>query len=275
MGHTWLNRDLDKQQKQSIAEAYSAGESMESIRQRFSCSRRTIRAILSDLGVSIRTSPSSFLLGKANARKHKLNESFFDKIDNEASAYFLGLLCADGWVSGRPGEIGLSLADPEPVHAFRDALDYSGAVVPRKPSGYGKLSIYELRFRSLYMWRHLRKLGVDHNKTETLAASLLVHIDSECLHHFVRGFMDGDGGCRYKGTRRDGCVYFCGTKSILSALSSLLNQRLGVSNIEPRAQGSKLWVIEWAGNKQFKLLRGWLYENANLYLKRKKDKFYA
>lgn len=42
-------------------------------------------------------------------RTYTLNENFFDKIDCEEKAYFLGFLYADGWVDKKGYQISISL----------------------------------------------------------------------------------------------------------------------------------------------------------------------
>lgn len=51
-----------------------------------------------------------------NARKHSINECFFESINSEKSAYWLGFLYADGYVSSNGNRIALGLCNKDYDH---------------------------------------------------------------------------------------------------------------------------------------------------------------
>lgn len=66
----------------------------------------SIRSLLLKRGVKLRTKSEIY-------RKYSLNQNYFDCIDTEAKAYYLGLLYADGYNNEKGGEIHLSLQEED------------------------------------------------------------------------------------------------------------------------------------------------------------------
>jgi hypothetical protein len=81
-----------QQSDQIIVNEYISGESSEVLAEKHNTGGNTIRRILKENGVKIRPSTE-------NKRKYKINQDFFETIDTEEKAYFLGLLYADGSLS--------------------------------------------------------------------------------------------------------------------------------------------------------------------------------
>src|SRR5690606_14362207 len=65
-------------------------------------------------------------------RKYKINQNFFDNIDTEEKAYFLGLLCADGCnhINNTKVSLFLKESDKEILEKFKNMLQ------PEKPLNY-------------------------------------------------------------------------------------------------------------------------------------------
>lgn len=126
-------------------------------------------------------------------KKHLFNEGFFRSISCEASAYFLGLIAADGNLDKTQTKLELQLAEPD-HHILHDFLACIGAegckVSPRRRADREK-TFHRITLCSKAMGQDLVSWGITPDKTE--AMQLRRAVPKEWLRHFVRGFWDGDG----------------------------------------------------------------------------------
>jgi hypothetical protein len=99
-------------------------------------------------------------------------------------------------------------------------------------------------------------------------------------HHFIRGYIDGDGSFYHatgKG-KKVKQVFFSvrGTTAFLTSLRSTLEADL---NLEERTKDIRfnngIGVLEYGGNRLCKALAEYLYEDATIYLERKKEAAFA
>jgi hypothetical protein len=100
--------------------------------------------------------------------------------------------------------------------------------------------------------------------------------DHPLRHHFIRGYVDGDGSFYHsigKG-RKVKQVFFSvrGTTAFLTSLRSILEADL---NLEERTKEIRLnngiGVLEYGGNRLCKALAEYLYKDATIYLDRKRE----
>ncbi len=103
-------------------------------------------------------------------RKFPVNHDFFDKIDNEQNAYFLGLLYADGSNSVGGGDFRLSLKEDD-----KHILDTMTSLIqPTKPLYFAErrsenwIAQYMISVTSAHMSAKLTELGCTPQKTYTL-----------------------------------------------------------------------------------------------------------
>ena len=105
---------------QQIISFYEAGEGTYQIADKLSCSQTFIMNRLKKNNIPRRDAHSY-------TRKYITNENFFDTIDTEAKAYFLGLMYADGnnYVRGTHSyemSIALEEGDKYILEKFRDVI---------------------------------------------------------------------------------------------------------------------------------------------------------
>ena len=120
-------------------------------------------------------------------RVNNFNDDYFEKIDTEDKAYFLGLLFADGnvYLKRHRVQITLSNEDAYILNKFAECINYSGKL-------YSDRGLYsKLILPSKKMCNDLISLGCTANKSLTL--KFPDKVPSELLHHFIRGYFDGDG----------------------------------------------------------------------------------
>ena len=122
--------------------------------------------------------------------KYNINAHYFDTIDTESKAYFVGLLLADGHVS-KDGLIMLTMKDLDIVEKFRYVI---GSNAPIKTDRYRN---YAFNIRCKIMYEALISLGFTNRKSYQIDLErILSHIPKTLEHHFVRGLFDGDGSIR-------------------------------------------------------------------------------
>jgi hypothetical protein len=174
------------ERRAAITAAYLTGESQKDLAPRFGTSQARLSHKLREWGVATRR--------RGPERTYDLDEKFFDQINNEAKAYWLGFILADGCVR-QTGvgnwilEIGLQSKDCGHLHQFAAAIEYDG---PVKPSSDNK---HRIDLCSKQLCRDLIALGCVPDKTH--AGFRCPKIRATLLHHLYRGYFDGDGCLTY------------------------------------------------------------------------------
>lgn len=163
------------------------GWTMKRISEIYSTKRGTISAKLKENGIQT--------LSGGTTKNRLLRHDYFETIDTEAKAYFLGLILADGSVSQKEDKrsqqisIGLHTQDADILKVFAKELRYEGAFQTDN-RGEGVITI---SFRSSKMANDLAKYGIVPRKTYVTNHLPLDMIPADLQPHFLRGFMDGDG----------------------------------------------------------------------------------
>ena len=129
-------------------------------------------------------------------KTRQFDKRYFETIDSNPKAYWLGFLYADGWVSNKE-EVGIELdvEDTYILELFCKDLGNKHVIKYRERkkemNGYFFTSkTSTLRIYSKEMCSDLANLGLIENKTYS---SQYPTIETNFFFHFLRGFMDGDG----------------------------------------------------------------------------------
>lgn len=132
-------------------------------------------------------------------RKYTLDQTFFDSINTEAKAYFLGLLWADGSISKSAKrcsannrlQISQKIDDINQLHNLQKALKSNYLLYTSTTNNsYSKNhKIATLSINSVYLVNKLESLGVYNKENRTSIPKL----PNNLIHHFIRGYFDGDG----------------------------------------------------------------------------------
>ena len=202
-----------------------------------------------------------------------LDEHYFDKIDTEAKAYFLGLLISDGCVchskKGRAPLVCLTLKNEDSylLEKFVNEIN-SNKNVTSDGRGCSNINI-----SSRIMVNDLKKYGVIENKS--LKTIFPKNIPLEMYNHLIRGILDGDGSISYytrpsKKTHIK-AVRFCqGNKDFLQDLVDFLYEAVDIPKINVYQEKDSLWSVAYRKNTSVIKLIYYMYNNANIYMKRKK-----
>lgn len=116
------------------------------------------------------------------------------KEDKEFFYYFAGLIAADGYLYKVKNRIELSLQidDIELLNIIANKLSINVYVSKTKAKDRARIL-----FACKDFFTRLENLGITQKKSETMSLNLSA-IEKEYLHHFIRGYFDGDGTIFYR-----------------------------------------------------------------------------
>jgi hypothetical protein len=208
--------------------------------------------------------------------KYSLNESYFDVIDNEKKAYFLGLLMADGCVSDKNTvSISLKECDRHILDELIKELQTDSPLKFIKNNKKNQSNYYRVIFYSKKLCQSLIKLGCIPRKTHLLKCDISF-MSEKLINHFVRGCFDGDGCISYrlyKNKYLKSTINFTSSKSFCEGLSILIKQKFEYNMyMSTRHKNSDTKTVELSGNIQNKNIINWLYKDSTVFLFRKREK---
>lgn len=213
-------------------------------------------------------------------RKYNVNDLFFENIDNENKAYWLGFLLADGNINVRKGQdrlvLDISTKDIKHLEKFKKDIEFDGPIntyTIKSGKFIGKTHC-QIAITSQKLVDDLAKLGCVPNK------DLLIkypNIDSIFDMAFIRGNFDGDGSVflsnekHWRNNKISSIIHFRfhGTKDLLIEI----NKKLGLDGIVKQVKQSKSFVLAYKRRKKEILFYNMLYKNAIIFLERKKEIF--
>lgn len=205
---------------------------------------------------------------KHTGRKNKKYTIDIDKlVDNNITAYIVGLYAADGSNEKFGISLGLQKSDKNILEKISNYFNYTGPLYIMKNSI--RLTISNLTFRKFFEER-----GIIKNKTFDYQVPSFYLYNS----HFWRGMIDGDG-CIFK-YKKKYTIYgisLVGTKHTIESFKKYCEFILGKSiKVKPYKIKSsiELYSINFVGKMYLPLLKA-LYENSteDLHITRKYDKY--
>ena len=199
---------------------------------------------------------------KPDLRKTRCNDDFFDIIDSEIKAYLLGFLYADGCITS-DGRISILInrKDIEILHLIQKFVCPNHKIQLRNDLNIKRDPQARLRFLSKRLYNRLVQLGFSVDKTHT-ESSIFTNIPFHLKHHFIRGFLDGDGSIRWG--ERSNLTFSKGTKTILEDIDKYLTG--GVSLIKKH---TTWFTLSYYKRKLVQDVIKMIYDNYTYALKRK------
>ncbi|MGL4349301.1 MAG: hypothetical protein ACRCT2_01760 [Plesiomonas shigelloides] len=207
--------------------------------------------------------------GTPSGRLALQRSDYFDSIDTEGKAYFLGLIIADGHVrnTARDCYFAIELQDPDSkvLESLRAELNI------QKPLEHlvrpGKKDAGRIRVYSRQLVKGLLSKGKTLN-TET--SGIFRDLDPSLRRHFVRGVIDGDGSIRSRG--KSFYVGTCAIDLLLGiqdwiSLEATLDTQFRMSK-RTLPSGKTFYRLDFT---QATSLVRWLYEDSSFFIDRKKE----
>lgn len=269
---------LQKDEFEELVNLYMLGAPAYKLAEKFNLSDITIVKILKENNIKIRTLSESI-------RSYKRNEFYFDRIDTEEKAYFLGLLYADGCNNkNNTVELALQEIDKYMVERFAKALDYSGPIYKRELNKKKKewQNSFRVSINSKLLSNSLINLGMFHKKSMILKFPTFDQVPEYLMRHFIRGYIDGDGcicistkNYKYKNkiTQYLVCsLSLVGTEQFCSSVANFIFNKINIK-FPKASKHANIFEIRISDRSNIKVILDWLYKDATIYLGRKYKKY--
>jgi len=214
-----------------------------------------------------------------NVCSYYVNTTYFDCIDSEAKAYFLGFLFADGTHLEKDHRVCLELQEKD-------------SEIPAKLSvallGYERLT---RRIRNTYCGHKtiLQKSQVVFSITNTHISSTLSHLGltsrksftcklpilrPDLTRHFVRGYFDGDG-CLSVRTAQGAERWIVSILSSQFMCHAIAQSSSTITGFVPHiTKRGNIHEIVVSGNRKVLKFMNWIYADNTLCLARKQEKYH-
>jgi hypothetical protein len=240
--------------------AYLAGASTRRAAELFGYSGQTCTNTLKRRGITPRSREEV-------CRRYYIDEHFFDYIDTEEKAYWLGFLTADGGIVRHQLILQLKISDIDHLHKFASSLHSEHPVSIIEAKGYGKVQpMARITVSSISLIRALSKLGVGENKSFTVRPC--EYVPEWLLSAYWRGIFDGDGCISYWGMpKRYWEVSLVGNKAIVTGFHNFISPFLvSDAHIEPH---KNIFRVRYSNLTSTMRIVKILYRDAAIYLDRK------
>jgi len=203
------------------------------------------------------------------AYKYQFNPHAFDAIDNEQAAYWLGFLYADGLTyRGKVTVIHISLRDIDHIRRFKDFMQSDHRIYETEQMGFGiKSKKAIIMITHPHLAQSLSSKGIVKDRTNL--AGMLQTLPPGLERHFIRGYLDGDGCIR---GAYNPSVTFTGQHDLLEWIRATFYENLGTNPDLGIMNGKGICSINYCGIRQAKAIINWLYEDATVWMPRKREK---
>jgi len=206
-------------------------------------------------------------------RKYKLNENYFETIDTEHKAYFLGLLYADGCNHLNRTCVSLELQEEDSylLETFSDAIYLQKRQLHLISSTSPNIkNRYRFVIAHKKISEDLHELGCVPRKTFVLKFPTEEQVPSHLIKHFIRGYFDGDGSIGiYKNDRWLKLKFnILGTFSFLQSLQEVLINCCDITKNKISTHGS-VYSLTSCNRKDVKSITDFFYKDATIYMERK------
>lgn len=282
--HHYSNeRTFTDNQEQLIKRRYLRGESINDLYKSLHAGEKAVRNALRRTNTRKRTkseaiglyyqTPDGIKKGERHSnkvRRYAVNEKFFTHL-NPVSAYVLGFWVADGHAEHKRGQHSIDFSQMEEGILIKIKKAMSAThPVSKKPKGY------RLLISSRHLIADMQKISTfDIRNQKSKNASYPV-IPSGLDRHFIRGVFDGDGGISIKGKTTkypQAQLSFTGTEKLNHAIQEKLVEHGVIKKRTKIFLVSTFSKLFYSGTKNVLHILGWLYEDAELFLDRKKNTY--
>lgn len=213
----------------------------------------------------------------ADHQNHKFdfNRRFFENINSEKKAYWLGFIYADGSVYKSKDNVShhlvikLSSKDINHLHKFKNDFNLPHEIKLRKENGFGGgFESARIRIISKELVNDLIKHGCVPNKTFILQ---FPDINENLYNHFMRGYFDGDGSISWANKQKQ--IVVLGNYDFLFKFQEILMKNCNIYKTKI-GKKNKIYRLTYGGNLNIKKIGEFLYANYTTCLDRKREKFY-
>lgn len=256
-------------------------------RHRLSCALSKLNIKTNEEVIAKDQKGNSFIMktkkaGKRAIENVSLNENFFEVIDTEEKAYWLGFLLADGSIrkDGNSINIGLSIRDYDHLHRFKRSLNLNAEIKEYKSHVKALDKYYpscRLSFTSEKIKNDLAKCNVLPQKSGCEKA--FKDLPPELFRHYLRGFFDGDGSiCEYDREEQSRCqnsrwlMEIVSSQELMQYFFDELTKRGFKIHSPQKCSNSFIYCIRTSNSLEIINIMKFIYSGASIYLPRKYEK---
>lgn len=198
-----------------------------------------------------------------NNSKAIFNYDYFEKIDSEEKAYWLGFIAADGNVrEGKKSvnlfELSLKLSDSSHLEIFKETINFKKPIL--KDHFRCRLMLADVVF-----CRNLIDKGVVPRKSLILKFPTEKQVPTELIRHFIRGYFDGDG-CISNPLKGAISVSLLGTNDFLKKCLETIGHEDRKLIKDKRNTNIQMFILNGKNAINFLNL---MYKDSNVFLQRK------
>lgn len=267
---------ISNKQVDEVINMINRGYLIEEIKEKLSLDRSTIRNIAyeNDLKISVKKTPRDI-------KNIDFRDNYFENINTEEKAYFLGFIYADGNVREHNNGYYLSMClkseDRYILERLASELKCGNKIYDSnidRQSNKRHMSIFT-SCNSKKMFDDLAKFNVVPNKSHTTKSFINIEqlIPNNLIKHFLRGLIDGDGTIskRYTTHQNAIAIYqneidFCHDFDRLLKMSMKDDSLFESITINKK---SGVHHLRYRRINDVKKICNFLYNGANIYLNRK------
>lgn len=266
-GKGFFQERFSHEKKLEIIDFYKLHQNITTTMGAFSCARGTVVKILTQAGVY---KPNK----SYNSNVYSANYRFFDIIDTEEKAYWIGFIAADGYVSsskkGHHLNISLKWDDRDHITKFLTALSANHTIKQTKSKMKSGKVHYKstITIHSKALVSDLQKHGVIQCKSKCLK---FPSIPKNMIRHYIRGYFDGDGSW-YLQKQKYPAFSVIGSTEFITDFRTILAQSCELShNMLITTKHENIIRVRYTGAHQCCKIYHYMYEDCSVWMERKKD----
>lgn len=216
-----------------------------------------------NLGRKGRPTASCGCYGQNVSRKYVINERFFEKIDTEEKAYWLGFIYADGNVTKnhRAFQIALQNRDEGHLEKMLKSFQSTHPIFKHRDISKGVM------IKNKLFVKNLVDAGICPNKSYTIKPILLRR---DLQRHFWRGVVDGDGTLSTR--KHHQVISVAGNKFTCDGFGEFLRSNGVPTKAKTFTRPQSVSSFSVNGSGMTKLVSNLLYGNCTIFLDRKMEK---
>ena len=254
---------VDAETKNKIIEAYKNNMSLREIEKEFKVLRATVSKFLEEQNIK--------KIKGNHYRKYFHDFDFFENIDTEEKAYWLGFMFADGYIvnhENRYGEdsFGLTLAEDslDSIEKFKKSLNATNPIRYDNSKSIGQ-PLAKIVLTSQKTVNDLIDKGCV--KQKSLILQPPKKVPEKLLSHFIRGFFDGDGSLMKYNYNNYPSYQIEFTTTYEMAI--WLREIFGKGDVRKEKRRDFTWYYSIGGNRQVLDICHYMYDEATIWMDRK------
>lgn len=234
------------------------------------------KAIHKDITIVKRIVEENHLVYDYRPYNKNFKHNFFSIIDTPQKAWLLGFLFTDGSVrqlGNHAYQIRLFIQrdDEEIINQIKQWLNIDTKTRYNNREGKETCGI---EINSEQMFKDLALYGIVPNKTYITKGLSLDKIPTPLQKDYIRGLFDGDGGISFTGNIYEvSCDFTNYFYETVQEFQNFIDANIGKVEHNKIMKFDAKARCSWRGRQQTLKILSWLYDEAEIFLKRKYDKY--